>query len=172
METNDERRKRRLAWLCEEHGGVHTVAEKAGVSWATLDQILKGALLPVRADGKRMPRSLGDENARAIEEAFGLGRGWFDWPFDAVDYTQYAALSPLEQGVVQGAMNQAIKDIAERKAKAVLRGLGVKKESAPDHEVEAKMPATKTKPAQSFDERLKTFRPKEKLLQTAQKKKG
>jgi len=145
METNDETRKRRLRVLCDMHGGVRQVAQQSGIAWATLDQILKGTLLPAKADGTRSPRSLGDANARAIEEAFKLGRGWFDWPFDAVDFRAYESLDELERGAVQGAMNAAIKDIAERKAKAVLRKMGAKKEAASNRLVEERMPITRRK---------------------------
>ncbi|MBA3590362.1 hypothetical protein [Methylibium sp.] len=77
METGDQRRKRKLADLCAEHG-LAEVASKAGASIAYLDQILKGRLLPAKKDGSRSPRSLGDAVARTIEERFGLGLGWFD----------------------------------------------------------------------------------------------
>jgi hypothetical protein len=39
METMDERRRRKLRALCEEHG-IKRLAEKAGVNRANLDQIL------------------------------------------------------------------------------------------------------------------------------------
>jgi hypothetical protein len=108
METNDERRRRKLSALCERHGGVRALAELTGVAWATLDQILKGTLLPKKDDGTRSPRALGDANARAIEEALDLGRGWFDWPFDSVDFKAYAALSDTEKGFVQANMAAAM----------------------------------------------------------------
>jgi hypothetical protein len=115
METSDERRKRRLARLCEQYGGVRAVAERSGVAWATLDQILKGTLLPVKkGDGTRSPRSLGDANARAIEDAMQLGRGWFDWPFDGVDFKAYAGLTEAEKAGVQGHMIAAIEGRAEK----------------------------------------------------------
>jgi hypothetical protein len=111
METNDERRKRRLALLCERSGGVRAVADKAGLGWEALDQVLKGTLLPPKSDGTRSPRSLGEPAARAIEEAFDLGTGWLDWPFDAVDFKRYAALSPTQKGVVQARMSDAIAEV-------------------------------------------------------------
>jgi hypothetical protein len=110
METNDETRLRRLRALCVEHGGVKAVAEAAGLKWPNLDQVLKGTLLPERADGVRRPKSLGDESARAIEKAYDLGHGWFDWPFDAVDFKAYAKLNPIDQGYVQARMMAAIEE--------------------------------------------------------------
>lgn len=77
METNDERRLRKLRELCDRHG-VDDVAVKAGLSPPALRQIVKGTLLPAKKGGDRAPRSLGNESARAIEAAYGLPRGWFD----------------------------------------------------------------------------------------------
>ncbi len=77
METSSERRRRKLAELCAQRG-LKPVAMRAGLSPATLDQIIKGVLLPPKRDGSRTPRSLGDEAARKIEDAESLGRGWFD----------------------------------------------------------------------------------------------
>lgn len=79
METSSERRRKKLTQLCEQRG-LKAVAERSGVSAAALDQIIKGVLLPPKKDGSRSPRSLGDEAARKIEDAEGLGRGWFDEP--------------------------------------------------------------------------------------------
>lgn len=77
METANERRKRKLAELVVRHG-LDAIASKADVSKASLDQILKGTLLPRKQDGTRSPRSLGDAAAAAIETALELGAGWFD----------------------------------------------------------------------------------------------
>jgi hypothetical protein len=140
METSDERRKRRLARLCEQYGGVREVAELSGVAWATLDQILKGTLLPAKGDGTRSPRALGDANARAIEDALLLGRGWFDWPFDSVDFRAYAALSEVEKGYVQARMVAAIEECAAKHAKRVLRKMGANKDAMPDAEVAKHLP--------------------------------
>lgn len=78
METANDRRKRKLGELSTRVGGIGVIARQANVSEAALDQILKGVLLPAKKDGTRSPRSLGDTAARAIEDAFDLGRGWFD----------------------------------------------------------------------------------------------
>lgn len=78
VETNSERRLRKLKLLCATHGQTK-VAEAAGLKPIYLDQILKGVLLPPKkGDGSRSERALGDTAARAIEAAFLLGRGWFD----------------------------------------------------------------------------------------------
>lgn len=77
METNADRRRRKLASLCDERG-LRAVAERAGLNYQSLEQIIKGVLLPPKQDGTRSPRKLGDDAARKIEEAEGLGLGWFD----------------------------------------------------------------------------------------------
>ena len=110
VETNDARRKRKLARLCADKGGVRTVAEKAGLRWESLDQVMKGTLLPAKADGKREARALGDPAARAIEAAFELGLGWFDWPFDFVDGLRYEAITSDQRVWVQARMMQAIEE--------------------------------------------------------------
>jgi hypothetical protein len=109
METKDDRRKRRLAQLALEKGGVRAVAAAAGVGWEGLDQVLKGTLLKSKADGTRNPKALGDSVAEAIEDAYGLGRGWFDWPFDLVDYKRYYALTPEQRAVTQDRMMQEVR---------------------------------------------------------------
>lgn len=78
METRSQRRLRKLQWLCQEQGGPQQIAMLAGVNAESLDQVLKGVLLPPKRDGSRTPRSLGDQTVSAIEDAFKLGRGWFD----------------------------------------------------------------------------------------------
>jgi hypothetical protein len=114
MHTKDEIRRRRLEELCQREGGVKAVAGKVKaaspesdekpISWQSLDQILKGVLLPPKADGTRTPRSLGDSTARQIEKAFDLGEGWFDWPFENVDFKRWSALSPLQRAYFEGQM--------------------------------------------------------------------
>lgn len=94
METGAERRRRKLKDLCEEHGRP-AVAEAAGMSAVYLEQIIKGVLLPEKADGTRSPRSLGDRAARAIEKAFELPEGWFDAP-DAQGYLSREARAVAE----------------------------------------------------------------------------
>lgn len=92
METASDRRRRKLQLLCASNGGPKGVGAKSGVSPASLDQILKGVLLPEKADGTRSPRKLGDDAARRIEDAYELPRGWFDAEDKA------PAPSPLEPG--------------------------------------------------------------------------
>lgn len=87
METNDERRRRKLADLALQYG-LAEIAHKASMSMAALDQILKGVELPPKkGDGSRSKRGLGDSAARAIEAGFGLERGWFDNDQGTVDMT-------------------------------------------------------------------------------------
>lgn len=80
METKGERRLRKLRELIARKDiGSHIVlAEIADVSPESLDQIIKGVLLPPKKDGTQSPRSLGDKAARQIEDKLNLGRGWFD----------------------------------------------------------------------------------------------
>lgn len=78
METSSERRKRKLTLLCDAVGGAHKAAEPASLNWQSLTQVLAGTLLPPKKDGSRNPKSLGDSSAAALEEAWQLGRGWFD----------------------------------------------------------------------------------------------
>jgi hypothetical protein len=86
METNDERRLRKLKELCSAKGGHVSVAQTAGLKPVYLDQIIKGVTLPPKkGDGSRSERALGNTAARAIEEAYQLGHGWFDNDGDDVD---------------------------------------------------------------------------------------
>lgn len=102
METRAERRLRKLRALCEQHqqrGGVVFVAETAGLNANTLDQVLKGALLPAKADGTRTARTVGDKAATAIEDAFKLGRGWFDADDATMPTSKPVPAAPQEQTV-------------------------------------------------------------------------
>lgn len=133
MESKDQRRKRRLKQLAEQKGGVRAVAAAADLGWQALDQVLKGTLLPEKKDktAARSPRSLGDASAEAIEDAFDLGRGWFDWPFDLVDHRRYWALDEKERGSVEGAMIREIERLEKvRSAAAVIDGIA-RKPTAP-----------------------------------------
>ncbi len=95
VETNNERRLRKLIQVCAAHGGHVAVATQAGLNPATLDQILKKVPLPPKkGDGSRSERALGDPAARAIEEAYKLGRGWFDNDGDAIK------MSPKEMQLI------------------------------------------------------------------------
>jgi hypothetical protein len=108
MESKDERRKRKLVQLVGDKGGVKPVALAAGLAWETLDQVLKGTPLPAKKDGTCSPRSLGDPAAEAIEDAYDLGRGWFDWPFDLVDHRDYWSLPEPKRHALQDRMAQEI----------------------------------------------------------------
>ena len=79
METKDARRRRKLMVLIEAtEGGRDAVAVRSGLNPGYLKQIITRALLPPKRDGTRSPRALGDPAAESIEDAFQLGRGWFD----------------------------------------------------------------------------------------------
>jgi SOS-response transcriptional repressor LexA len=96
METNAERRRRKLADLCATHG-LKAVAERSGLSAPSLDQIIKKVLLPPKKDGSRTARSLGDDAARRIEDAEGLGRGWFD----VADQPRAVNVAPASMGAAR-----------------------------------------------------------------------
>lgn len=114
MDTNEEIRLRRLRQLCREtDGGVRAVASKAGLNWATLDQIIKRVPLPPKADGTVSARNVGTTIARQIEESFELGEGWFDWPFEGVDFKQWKALNEAQRIYVQGRLGEAVRDAAK-----------------------------------------------------------
>ncbi|MCO5338275.1 S24 family peptidase [Delftia tsuruhatensis] len=79
METGSERRKRKLKMLADAvPGGIKAVADRAGMNYQTLTQVLAGTLLPPKKDGSQSPRSLGDKAAERIEDEWRLRRGWFD----------------------------------------------------------------------------------------------
>ena len=124
METKDTRRKRKLGLLiAATDGGLEAIAIKAEINPAYLQQIVKGVLLPPKKDGTRSPRALGDSAAEKIEDAYKLGRGWFDspqvmpnargvseppapyagatWPFKGVSPDQWARLSPESCALVE-----------------------------------------------------------------------
>lgn len=110
MDTNDEIRLQRLRQLCREtEGGVRAVAAQARVkNWQTLDQIIKRVALPEKKDGTASSRNLGTWLARQIEERLDLGEGWFDWPFEGVDFKQWKALNEAQRAYVQGRLIEAI----------------------------------------------------------------
>lgn len=126
METKDQRRKRKLELLiAATDGGMEAIAVEAKLNPAYLQQILKGSLLPAKKDGTRSPRALGDAAAEAIEDAYNLGRGWFDspqtlpakagqtaeeprpaykvapWPFLSVTAAQYETLRPASKALIE-----------------------------------------------------------------------
>jgi hypothetical protein len=120
VETNNERRLRKLKLLCSTHG-LANVAGKAGLKPVYLEQIIKGVKLPPKKeDGSRSERALGDSAARAIEEAYQLGRGWFD------NDEEEATMSPkelellglfrqLNDEVTQGLIVEGVRDaLADR----------------------------------------------------------
>ena len=77
METNAERRRKKLETFCRERG-LKVVAEVSGLNWQYIDQAIKKTLLPAKKDGTRGYRKMSDEAFEKIEDAFKLGRGWFD----------------------------------------------------------------------------------------------
>lgn len=127
METKDARRRRKLGLLVDQHG-LEAVAVAAQKNPQYLRQVLQGVLLPIKRDGTRSPRALGDTAAEAIEDAMHLGRGWFDsaqglpgdagrrerdsphplhtWPFERVTPTQWDQLSASQKTFVESAVFQ------------------------------------------------------------------
>lgn len=134
METNDERRKRKLRQLSEMYG-LDALAEAAGLKGPeSLDQILKGAKLPPKkADGSRSERNLGDDSARKIELALDLERGWFDedWPFPLVNRARWDQCTLEMRGYVQNALNRALDEVTEGKPLPYVRVAVIQKETTP-----------------------------------------
>jgi hypothetical protein len=119
METCAERRKRKLLALAKEKGGVAVIASDCGMSSGALSQIAAGTLLPAKKDGERREKGLGDDAARAIEQRYGLERGWFDADdlrrpdVDLETSLEFLssylrALSDLDRGIAQAAMKHFI----------------------------------------------------------------
>lgn len=131
MESKDQRRLRRLKQITEEKGGVKAVAQAAGIGWQSLDQILKGTPLPEKQDGTRSQRALGDPAAEAIEDAYKLGRGWFDWPLDFVDHRAYWALLPEQRAIAEDAMRREIDRLSKGAARSSVANTKLKPATKP-----------------------------------------
>lgn len=155
MDTNEEVRRRRLKQLCDANGGVKAVAAKADMHWQTLDQILNKRLLPAKADGTRSPRSLSGESARTLEAIYDLGEGWFDWPFDHVDFKPWAGLNSTQRVFVEAALASAIREASLKAVPDFLH-----QQAVPDKKVEAhykRLPAGAAKAAlEKAEERQRT----------------
>lgn len=135
METKDARRRRKLQLVVSGvSGGLEAIAVRSEISPEYLKQVIKGVLLPRKKDGTRSPRSLGDAAAERIEDAFDLGRGWFDsdrplpeleplkladrsarpypskdWPFTEFTQEEFAQLDSQQKGLVESMILQFIK---------------------------------------------------------------
>jgi len=131
METSTERRRRKLTELCVERG-MDKVAERAGLNPIYLDQIIKGVLLPLKKDGSRSMRSLGDDAAQKIEAAEELGRGWFDKedrpqaastpvPIDLTNNPDYPAIRRVRFKLSAGAHGFAVDYVDEDAAPIVFQ---------------------------------------------------
>lgn len=116
METNEERRRRKLEALIK-HYGAETIATKAKLNSAYLDQIVKKRLLPMKADGTRSARTLAEDAARRLEEGLGLATGWLDWPLDGVPLTSYYALTERERGEFEARAVDLIDEIIAKRSK-------------------------------------------------------
>jgi hypothetical protein len=148
MDTNEEVRRRRLQQLCEANGGVRAVADKADLNWQSLDQVIKGVLLPPKKNGDRSARSLGTDNARTIEAAFSLAPGWLDWPFDHVDFHLWVKLDSFQRAVVEGKMSMVLAEAAEKSVPA-----NVRQKPVADKKVEQHFPALPRSEAKEAYER-------------------
>jgi predicted component of type VI protein secretion system len=149
MDTNEEIRRRRLEKLCDDNGGVRAVADKAGMNWQALDQIIKKVLLPTKKDGTRAARALGDDTARKLEETYSLGRGWFDWPFEHVDFKAWAALNPYQRVHVEARLNEYIQDASQVKMPAALQDA----KAVPNSKVKKHLPQLDAVEARTAHER-------------------
>lgn len=100
METNAERRRRKLEWLCGKKG-IYEVAKGAGMNWQSLDQVIKRSLLPPKKDGTRSIKNLGEAAARKIEKSENLGVGWFD-QIDADVHEHVTSTTTQDASVIRG----------------------------------------------------------------------
>lgn len=121
METNAERRRRKLRTLVTKHGGYPALGALVGLSAESLEQVVKGTLLPPKkGGGERTPRGIGDSAARAIEGALNLERGWFDNDPEAVDMTAPELLLlgyfRLLDDKMQALVIENVREAAERRA--------------------------------------------------------
>lgn len=126
VETNNERRLRKLRVLCALHG-IDKVAPLAGLKPVYLKQLLGGVKLPPkRGDGSRSERGLGDTAARAIEEAYKLGRGWFDHDgeeeiMSPKELELLGLFRQLQDEVLQGLVVENVRDRVEERARMLER---------------------------------------------------
>lgn len=132
METNSERRRRKLIDLCALHGGEAGVAAAAGLNKDSLKQITKGyksSHTPKSGISAPSERGLGDTAARAIERALSLERGWFDNDGDAMMTPQEVELvgifrqlsEPARQAVLEHL--RQTRDEMQRQAERLAEGL-------------------------------------------------
>lgn len=133
METNSERRLRKLQLLISTKG-LAEVAIASGLKPVYLEQIIKGVKLPPKkGDGSRSERALGDSAARAIEEAYDLGRGWFD--NDGEEETMspkelelLGLFRQLNDEVLQGLVVDNVREAVEQRAQLAERIRGTARE--------------------------------------------
>lgn len=122
METNDQRRRRKLGELANTHG-LEALAKAARetdatlkTSAASLKQVVQGYASSFElGNGSRSERGLGDRVARAIETAFQLGTGWFDNDIEQMLTPEeqhimglYRRLSEASRQMVLESMNRAL----------------------------------------------------------------
>jgi hypothetical protein len=79
METKGDRRRRKLIELADTvDGGLPAIADRANCSVASLQQLIDVTLMPIKKDGTRSRKLMGDLTAERIEDALNYPRGWFD----------------------------------------------------------------------------------------------
>lgn len=132
METNAERRRRKLIEVCRDHGGEARVAELAGLNADALKQIVRGyksSHPPKSGIDAPSTRGLGDTAARAIERALTLERGWFDNDGDTMMTPQevelvgiFRQLNEPAKAVVMDTL-RAARDEMQRQAERIAEGL-------------------------------------------------
>lgn len=118
------------------------------MNWQSLDQVLKRVPLPPKANGTQSAKALGDAAARTLERAYGLGEGWFDWPFEHVDFKAWMALDPTQRAFAEGQIEAAIRDAAKRVTPAYLN-----KPPVTNKKVEQHFPALSPTDAKEAHER-------------------
>jgi hypothetical protein len=116
MKIVEQVRRERLMQLRQEFKSWVKLNERLGQDArdSTLSQIANEST----GSKTSKPKSMGSDLARRIEAVCGKELGWMDtdpdfdsawkWPFDLVPYEQIAALTPSQNGYVQGEMLRAL----------------------------------------------------------------
>jgi len=79
-ESRSQRRKQKLQYLVDYHGGLAAIATAAKLTPGALARILKGRGPSQKSSAARQPEWLETQAARQIETSLDLCEGWFDSP--------------------------------------------------------------------------------------------
>lgn len=129
MKTKAEIRYDNLVRICEEKGGTRVVAAKSGLNPGTLRQYIAKTETMSGTE-----RGVGDKVARAIEDAYGLGTGWFDHEHRVDDPEAESAYSTLPQLDIEAAMGFGVlnNDYVETKGGLKFKKSFLEEEKIPD----------------------------------------